>query len=172
MSSLSKNLQCFSVMLFIITFLLFFPGVPQVLGYEAEAVSRISQAEDSIKAAYLSVLEAERAGGDVSELVVRLNDVLGYFSGAERALEAGEYDPAVFLAEKVIEGSNVVLSDGTRLRSSAELHGEIVFRNQVVLSFLVVCFTVMFGFLGWGFFKGYYVRRLMGLRPEVSVDES
>jgi len=149
----------------------FLPGVPQALGSAVEAVSRISQAEDSIEAAYLSVLEAERAGGDVSDLVARLNVVLGYHSRAERALQAKEYDIAVFLAEKIIEASNVVLDDGVRLQSSAELHGKTMFRNQVILSFVVILFTIMIGFRGWSLFKGYYVRRLMGLRPEVSVDE-
>jgi len=160
------------VLFSIFALVIFIPSVPQVLGGAVEAASKISQAEDSIEAAYLSVLEAERAGGDVRDLVVRLNVVLRDHSKAERALEVGEYETAVLLAGEVVEASNVLLGDGVRLRSSSELHGEIAFRNRVVLSFVVVCFTVAFGFLGWGLFKGYYVRGLLGLRPEVSVDES
>ena len=168
----TRKLRYILVLFFIFTLVFFTPSVSQVLGAELEAVSSISQAEDSLGAAFLSVLEAERAGGDVSELVARLNVILGYRSKAERALEEGEYETAVFLAEKVIEGSNVLVDDGMRLRSSAELHGKTVFRNQVILSFVVILFTILIGFRGWGLFKGYYVRRMMGLRPEVVADES
>jgi hypothetical protein len=138
---------------------------------EMEAVSEISRAKDSLKSAYLSVLDAERAGGDISELVARLNTALEYFSEAERAFGSGEYDSAVLLAEKVAEASNGILEEAVRLRGAAELQGEISFRNQLILSSGVVCSTVLFGFLGWRRFKDYYVRRMMGMRPEVSVDE-
>jgi len=139
---------------------------------EMEAVSEISRAEDFLKTAYLYVLDAERAGGDVSELVARLNTALEYFSEAERAFGSGKYDSAVLLAGRVVETSDVILNDAVGLRGAAELQGEISFRNQLILSSGVVCSTVLFGFLGWRRFKDYYVRRMMGLRSEVVVDES
>ncbi len=147
------------------------PSVSQVLGGESEAGSRISQAEGSLEVAYLSVLEAKRAGGDVSELVALLNTALEYNSEAERALESGEYNAAVQLAGKAVDASNVVLDADVSLVFVAKRVKEEIFRNQLFLSFRDVSFIVLFGFLGWRLFKGYYVQRVMGYRPEVVADE-
>lgn len=134
--------------------------------------SVIELAEDSLEHAYLSLLEAESSGGDVSELVSLLNTALEYYSEAERALLSGEYETAVLLAGKVAETSNVILEADISLKVVAEHLEEVGFRNQLFLSSGVVCFTILFGFLSWRLFKGYYVRRMTGLRREVSVDES
>lgn len=136
-----------------------------------DARSAVESAEEALGSAYLSVLEAERAGGDVSGLVASLNDALEERSRAERAFESGEYDAAVLLAGGVAEGSGAVLDDAVRLRGYAELSGKIALRNQMVISFEIIYFTIIFGFLGWSLFRDRYLRRMMGLRPEVVADE-
>jgi hypothetical protein len=169
---LSRRWLHLSILLLIITAAFSLQSVCPVWAGEIEAVSEISRAEDSLKSAYLSVLEAERAGGDISELVAWLNAALEYFSEAERAFGSGEYDSAVLLAGRVVEISDVILDDAVGLRGVAELQGEVAFRNQLLISFGAVCSIVAFGFLGWRRFKDYYLRRVMGLRSEVVVDES
>lgn len=136
------------------------------------ARSAMESAEEALVSAYLSVLEAERAGGDISDLVSSLYDALEYLSGAERAFESGEYDEAILSARKAVEASDAVGSDAVGLRLLAEYQSEIQFRNQLVTSFMLITFTVLLGFLGWSLFKDYYLRRMMGLRLEVVVDES
>jgi len=149
----------------------FIPSSSRVLGDESEAVLRVSQAEDSLGAAYLSVLEAERAGGDVSELVVVLNTALEYYSEAERLIEAGEYGAAVFLVRKAVEASNVVLDVDFSLLVVVE-HVEVAPHwNQIILSFGAVFFIILLSFLGWRRFKIYYIRRVLGSGLEVVVDE-
>jgi len=169
---MSNKLKYFSVFSFIFVSVFFTLIVSPVLGAESEAVSRISQAEDSLEAAYLSVLKAERAGGGVSELVELLNTALEYYSKAEKALESGEYETAVQLAGEVVEISNLIMKADVSLLFVAERVEESVFRNQLFLSFGAICLIVLFSFLGWRQFKGYYVRRATGLRLEVVTDES
>jgi len=154
--------------------ILIMPGYGFALcGSDVEgARSALESAEEAVASAYVLVLEAEGAGGEVSELVARLNGALGYLSGAERAFESGEYDVAVLSAGKAVEASDAVGIDAVGLKRLAEVRGEIMFRNQLVLSLLLVSLTVSLGFLGWSLFKGYYVRRMRGFRPEVSADES
>jgi hypothetical protein len=168
---LKKN-KVISILYLIFLLLFFTQNVYRVLGDESEAVSSISHAEDSLKAAYLSVLEAERAGVDISEVVVLLNNALTYFSEAERALKSGQHDTAVQLAGKAAEVSNAVLEANINLIFVAGHVEEEAFRNQLFLSSALVCLVVMFGFLGWRRFKVYYVSRVMDVRPEVVVDES
>ena len=162
-----KKNKRFSVLFFIFSLIFFTQNVYRVLGDESEAVSRVSLAEDSLEAAYLSVLEAERAGGDISEIVGLLNTALEYYSEAERALKSGEHDIAVQLAGKAVEASNAVLEASINLIVVVGHVEEEAFRNQLFLSFGAVCLIVLFGFLGWRLFKGYYARRVMGLRSEV-----
>ena len=169
---MSKKLKFFSVLLFIFVSVFSTLSVSRVLGDESEAVSMVSQAEDSLEAAYLSVLKAERMGGDISEIVTFLNTALEYFSEAEIALESREYDAAVQLAGKAVEASNAVLEADIILLVVAGHVEEEAFRNQLFLSSALVCLVVMFGFLGWRRFKVYYVSRVMDVRPEVVVDES
>jgi len=169
---LLKKLQYFSVLLFVFALVFIFPSVSRVQGAKSEAVSRISQAEDYLEAAYFSLLEAERAGGDVSGLVVFLNTALEYYSEAERALEYGEYETVVQLAEKVVEASNVVLEANIGVMVVSKDVKETELRNQFLLSFGSVCFIILLGFVGWKWFKDYYTRRVMGLRPEVVADET
>ena len=135
------------------------------------AKSTIERAEEALASAYLSVLQAERAGEDPSELVTRLNNALEYLDGAERAFESGEYDRTVLSAGKAVEVSYAVEDDAVALKRLAEYRGEILFRNRLVLSLLLIFQTVLLGFLGWVLFKGYYIQRMMGLRPEVPADE-
>jgi len=167
---LKKNKRV-SVFFFIFSLMLFTQSVSRVLGDESEAVSMVSQAEDSLEAAYLSVLEAERVGGDISEVVTLLNTALEIYSGAERALEFGEYDAAVLLAGKAVEASKAVLEADISLMVVAGHVEEEAFRNQLFLSSVMVCLIVLFGFLGWRRFKVYYVSTVIGFRPEVVVDE-
>jgi len=169
---LSKKLKFFSVLLFIFVSVFSTLSVSRVLGDESEAVSMVSQAEDSLEAAYLSVLKAERMGGDISEIVTFLNTALEYFSEAEIALESREYDAAVQLAGKAVEASNAVLEADIGLIVVAGHVEEEAFRNQLFLSSVMVCLIVLFSFLGWRRFKVYYISRVMAVRPEVVVDES
>ena len=169
---MSKKLKYFSVLFFVFTLVFLIPSVSRVRGAETEAASRISQAENSLKAAYLSVLEAERVGGDVSELVAFLNTALEYYAEAERVFEIGEYGSAVDLADKAIDASNVVLETDISMIVVTEIVKEKVFRNQLYLSIGASCIIILFSVLGWKVFKGYYVRRIRGLSPEVVADES
>lgn len=136
------------------------------------ARSAMESAEDALGSAYRSLLKAERSGGDVSDLVMVLNTALLYYSEARKAFVSGEYERAIRLAGNVVEASNAVLEADFSVMVVAVHLGWVEFRNQLFLSSSVVCFIILFGFLGWRLFKGFYVRRMMGLRPEVVTDES
>ena len=60
-------------------------------------------AEDALGSIYLSLLEAKRAGGDVSELVELLNTSLKYNSEAERALASREYEGGYSLLGRLLK---------------------------------------------------------------------
>ena len=132
----------------------------------------VGLAEESLEMAYLSVVGAERSGGDVRDLIVYLRVAVGYLSEAERALESGDYEGASLWAEKADEAAKDILIDASRSGSLASIQGRIAFGYRLFISSGICLVILLFEFFGWKRFRDYYVRRLMGLRPEVSVDES
>jgi hypothetical protein len=162
----------YMILLSIISIYLFNLGFHHVLGDKSETFTSIAQAEDSVITAYLSVLEIEEKGGDVSELLIRLNDVLDKLAEAEIAFESGNYDLALELANSVIEVSDNISIMRTRLSLLAQVQKENEFARKLQLSIGLVCVIVLSGYLGWMGFKKYYLRRQMDSRMEVLYDES
>jgi tetratricopeptide (TPR) repeat protein len=169
---MSKKISYLPFLFFIITLLYFSFGFSLVYGEELEARGKISQVEDSLEAAYISLLGAERAGGDVSELVPLLNTALDYYSQADIALKSGKDEEALNLAEKAIEIANEILETDVNIMVVAEHIDEIRFRNQLIISLSSVFLIIIIGFLGWSRFKDYYIQKLKGLKPKVTFDES
>ena len=62
------------------------------------AVSSISDAEQAVASAYVAVLDAERAGANVSGLLVRLNGAAELILEAHAAFDSGSFGEAVRLA--------------------------------------------------------------------------
>jgi hypothetical protein len=169
--SLLKKIQSFLVLFFVLTIIFFSPYAFQALGDKSEAVLRVSQAEDSLEIAYLSVLEAERMGGDVSELIRILNTAVEYYSEAERVIKTEEYEEAVLLAAKAVETSNLVLDANTGLVYVVKHVEGIAFETQVYMSLGACILIITLSFLGWIRFKNYYIRKLKDFKPEIVVDE-
>ena len=64
-----------------------------------EAVSAISQAEGAMEWAYEAVLKAERAGANVSGLLVRLNEAGEYLASAQMSFRLEDFNETVRLAD-------------------------------------------------------------------------
>ena len=139
---------------------------------ESDAVLILSETEDSLVNAYISLLEIERAGGDITELVKILNTATGYYSEALRLFESGEIVLAVELADKAIDSSNVILETDVRMMFIIEIFRGIGFRNQLYIAIGIRGIIILLSFLGWKVFKKFYLRKINGFKPEVSVDES
>ena len=135
----------------------FSPIVLGAEGIESEAVLKISEAEDFLDNAYLSLLEIEKAGGDVSELVVILNNALEHYAEALRVFESGEYVLAVEFADKAIHASNVILETDFSLIFFIGIVTRKSFRNKLFLSLGASGIIIIFTFLGWRIFKNYYI---------------
>ena len=66
---------------------------------EDNAVSAISEAEGAMEWAYEAVLEAERAGADVSGLLVSLNEAGEYLAAAQMSFRLEDFNETVRLAD-------------------------------------------------------------------------
>lgn len=127
----------------------------------------ISEAEQSVALAYDAVLNAERAGANVSGLLVRLNDAAGLLSEARMAFEAGNFDESVRLSHLSSGIGGQVWDEAETLRveaSDAAADRVWLFFAESVLA---VAFVLFASFAGYLYFKRWYYRRLLKMRPRV-----
>jgi hypothetical protein len=132
-----------------------------------QAHASVQQAEDSVSQAFEAVLGAESAGGNVSSLIVSLNESAALLSAAENMLRSGDSNGVVALANRSIEIANDVKGEAATLETSASANRNFVFEISLVVSAVGVPVFLVFMFFLWRWFKGYYARKLLGLRPEV-----
>jgi hypothetical protein len=150
---------------------LFSHGVFVVRGAD-EASSNVGEADVAVRQAFNATLDAERAGANVSGLIVRLNEAGGILTEAEIALGNGNSGEAASKAVQCIGIAESVKGDADVLKASALEKAQTVFWASLTFSVVgIVVFVVVLA-LVWRWFKGGYVRRMLGMKPEVAHDEA
>jgi hypothetical protein len=117
-------------------------------------------------------LDAERAGANVSGLILRLNEAGGILAEAEMALGNGDSSEAASKAGQCIGIAESVKSDADVLKASALEKAQTVFWTSLTFSVVGIVVFVVVLMLVWRWFKGGYVRRMLGMKPEVAADEA
>ncbi len=141
------------------------------LGYDSgQASSIIAEADNSVKATFAAVAEAEEAGANVSSLVARLDEAGTALSEANVAFRLGDYENASLFAEQCLGLMEGMGSEAKALKTSAE----VARQNQLVLTtaFSSVGLSVLFvaGLFGWRFVKARFLRRALKMKPEEAVE--
>jgi hypothetical protein len=132
----------------------------------------LADAEEVLVSAYDAVLEAEEAGVNVSGLVVRLNLGGEYLAEAYVWYRLGVSENASRFAGLCISVVGGVRSEAFALRDEANRVGEDDSVVKLVGSVVGVVAVLIGGFMVWRVFRRRYVRRILGLRPEVASGES
>jgi len=135
-----------------------------------EASSAIGEADNALRMAFEAVLEAERAGANVSDLIVKLDEAGRLLAEAENAYRVGNFNEAVSKAEECSMLADGVAVEASSLKSLALANAQTALWQNLTfscfggLAFLVALFFV------WGWFKRVYAKKLMRMKPEVAVD--
>jgi len=136
-------------------------------GNQETAASSISEAEQSVAQSYEAVLDAERVGANVSDLLVRLNNAAGLLSEARLAFEVGNFEESVRLADFSGGVGSEVRNEAEWLKAKAISAGVNRLWLFLVGSVLAVAVVVSVSLLGYRYFKRWYYRRLLKMRPRV-----
>lgn len=139
---------------------------------EDVALSVIGRAELAMGLAYEAVLEAEGTGANVSGLLDKLNDGAEALSKAYMSHRVGNFDDAVYFANICCNLVGGIEAEANELRDVAAAE-----RNQRLLlntlgSVLALACIFYGAFYGWRFFKTWYCRRVLKMKPEVASNES
>jgi hypothetical protein len=137
-----------------------------------DAQYAISRAESKMNLAYESVFEAERAGANVSSLLVNLNDGSALLSEAQMQYRIENFSEAVRFANQCYDSLSGIETGAHSLRDSA-----VTLRKQRMLisavgSIFGIGAVVFASIFGWHFFKSKYSTRVLEMKPEVQADDS
>jgi hypothetical protein len=133
-------------------------------------LSRIEEADTAVQEAFTVVLEAERAGANVSGLMVRLNEAGGLLADSRMAYRNGNFTEAESKATDAILVAQNVTVDGTGLKASALADAQTNLQVTLVLSVVGATAFAVGVVLAWDIFKRAYLRRLGKMKPEVASD--
>ena len=132
-------------------------GVGRVFGVdEREARQEVGLARSSVAANYSAVVDAERAGANVSDLLVTLNEAGDLLSRADLALNRTDFSSAVALASQSQQKLENVTGQAQTLRDSAAHKASWDFTIYVVGSILGTAGVLVASFDVWVFLKRRY----------------
>jgi len=150
---------------------LFSHGVFVVRGAD-EASSSVGEADVAVRRAFNATLDAERAGANVSGLILRLNEAGEILTEAEMALGNGNSSEAAGKAGQCIGIAQSVKGDADVLKASALDGARTVFWASLTFSVVGIAVFVVVLALVWRWFKRGYVEKMFGMKPEVAHDEA
>jgi len=136
-----------------------------------EATAAIAQAEEALTVAYHSVLEAEKAGANVSSLLIKLNNAANLILDASIFHKKRDFAGAVQNATLSSQLSEQVKVEAPYLRELALLNNAWRFGWTLWGSIIGAVVVVTCSFLGWRVFRKRYLRKMLKMKPEVSVNE-
>ncbi len=149
---------------------LLFLSFPKVYAADyGEAASAITNAETSLREAFMKVADAESVGAKVDTLAIRLSEAGEVLTLATPELNLGNYENATYYA-----GYCQNLSESVSLDADMQRQGAIVNVSnwwiKVVISAIGSAVLVTSLFFVWLKFKQSYKNKLMKRKPEVNED--
>ena len=139
--------------------------VSSSLAVAQSASLKIAEAENALNAAAKIVIEAEKVGANVSDLVADLNRAADFLADAVTASANGSDGQATSLAENSKSLADNVSAEASELKSlysqSNILLSTMAFSGLGILVFLGILAVV------WIAFRRAYTRRILKMRPEV-----
>jgi hypothetical protein len=144
--------------------------LPFYVSASDEASSAIGEADNALRQAFEAVLEAERAGVNVSDLLVKLDEAGGLLAEAENAYRVGNFSEAISKAERCSLVADGVIGEALSLKSSALADAQKAVLQTLTFSWVGgVAFLAVLFFV-WSWFKRAYAEKLMRMKPEVASD--
>jgi uncharacterized membrane protein len=137
-----------------------------------DAQAAINSAESKVISVYKSVLEAEKAGANVSSLLVKLNNGSALLSKAQMQYRIGNFSEAVNFANQCYDSLSGIETEADDLRDSAVMLRKQGMLISAVGSTLAISAVLYVSIFGWRFFKEKYSKRVLGMKPEVQANDS
>jgi predicted PurR-regulated permease PerM len=132
-----------------------------------ETASKLQAADNAVKQAFNSVLDAEKAGANVTGLLYQLNVATDLLAQAENAYRTGDYNTAAANSGNVNLVTQQVTVAAQTAKETAESSTQNSFWTTVGLSVAGSLVFVLSLFFVWRWVKQRYIGGLDATEPEV-----
>ncbi len=145
-----------------------FYGVNSVLAQTDQTSAMLQATNITVGQAFNAVLDAEKAGANVTQLLAKLNTAGELLADAQNAFNSGNNVVNITsMAENASQIAVQVKGDALHLRDVSLVESRNIFWLTVIFSFVgTVVFLVSLLFV-WRRFKRSYMKKLFGMKPEV-----
>lgn len=130
-------------------------------------IEKIDTAETSIREAFKVVMEAEKAGANVTRLLSDLQYAGNLLEEAENHYQNGDINQSTTIANEVILEAGEIAGEAASLESSVIVDSLNIFWVTFAFSMVGGLVFVLVLILVWFWFKARYMKRLLKAKPEV-----
>jgi ATP-dependent Zn protease len=142
-------------------------SVQQAAAQSDQASSKLQVANDAVNQAFNAVLDAEKSGANVTDLMFRLNYAIGILAQAENSYRTGYFDKSSAQAESVLPLAQKVTLDAQNAKKTATISSQNTFLLTIAFTIIGMILFLEILFLVWVWFKRRYIKNLSGAKPEV-----
>ena len=132
-----------------------------------QTASKLQAANTAVERAFNAVLDAEKAGANVTGLLAQLNVAAGVLAQAENSFRTGDFNTSAVQADNVLPIAQEVTNSAQDAKQTALVSGQNAFWFTIAFTEIGASVFVLVLFLVWRRFKRGYIKKLPGLKPEV-----
>ena len=137
------------------------------LCFADKAEKALIDAEHDLASAYVAVAEAEKAGANVSRLLVKVEFTGNLLADAYNAYRTYDYDKAYLCAINCSDSGDGIVYAASSLKLEAEEAYSTRLFITAAISSAVLSVLFVLSLFGWKYFKNKYLKRVFGMKPEV-----
>ncbi len=142
-------------------------GVQLATAQIDQATSKLQAANTAVNQAFNAVLDAEKAGANVADLLAQINVAQGLLAQAENSNRTGDSNKAATQADSVLPIAQQVTNEAQDAQQTAIVSSQNGFWSTIALTVIGVLVFVLVLFLVWRRYKRNYIERLSEAKPEV-----
>lgn len=142
-------------------------GVEQATAQTDQTTSKLQAANTAVNQAFNAVLDAEKAGANVTDLLAQINVAEGLLAQAENSDRTGNTNTAATQADSVLPIAQQVTNEAQNAKQTAIVSSQNALWSTIVLTAIGVFVFVLVLFLVWRRFKRNYIERLSEAKPEL-----
>ena len=140
-----------------------YPAVAQT----DQTASKLQATNAAVEQAFNSVLDAEKAGANVTDLLAQLNVAEGVLAQAENKYRIGDSNKVAKDADAVLRIAQQVTASAQTTQGSVSASIQAAVFSTVAFSVEGAVVFVFVLFLVWSWFKRRYIKSLSDAKPEV-----
>jgi hypothetical protein len=146
--------------------LLSYSAHPSLVLASNDTSSKIVDAENAVKQAFLLILDSEKEGANVSDLDNRLSNAARVLIEAKIANQTGDYESADALADNCTAIANGVIANAIQTRDTAANLKQQRILWSASLSALGLGVLAVSSYFVWKYLRNHYISRILKMKPE------